>query len=105
VELNPDFGNARDDAALALSGAARVWLERGALGEAARAVREGVAESTAMFETADGLGVSPADTARAVLDALRRAGRTSEADELLAALNEHGASADPSHATGKTGGN
>jgi tetratricopeptide (TPR) repeat protein/Ca2+-binding EF-hand superfamily protein len=91
MELEAAFASsALHYVALAWAGIARIHLEGQRLDDALEAMRAGASAYVGSFGTADGLGNTPAETARALRGALRRAQRDAAAEELIAYLSERG---------------
>lgn len=93
VEDEPGFApTAAHYVALGHAGRARVLLDAGRLEEAGAALRECVATTDApeVFAAEDGLGNSPAETAGALLRALRREGMDGAAEGLAVLLEDRG---------------
>jgi hypothetical protein len=91
IELEENFSSsALHYVALAWAGIARIHLDGERLDDALEAMREGASAYVGSFGVADGLGNTPAETARALRGALRRAQRDAAAEELIAYLSERG---------------
>ena len=91
LELEATFGpSALHYIAQAWAGIARIHLDAGRLDEALEVLQEGARAYVGSFDAADGLGNTPADTARELRRALQRAQRGAAAEELMAYLSERG---------------
>jgi len=95
TEEEPGFaGSAGHYQALASAGRARLHLDAGRLAEAADAIEDALAIAPGSAETADGLGRTPIETARAIAGALERAGDEARARELRDRLPARTAASD-----------
>ncbi len=91
IKGNANFaGSANHYVCLAAAGRARLLANEGAYEQAAKAVSTGIEAAPKSAATKDGLGNTPAQTARMLVDLLREDDLADEATRLEALLNKHG---------------